>query len=190
MSKGTTRVDARSAAADAAGRATGRDREEWFRVLDAWGAAQRPHRDIARWLMGEHRLTEWWAQTLTVWYEQTRGLRPVGGDRDGRFSVSTTKTFAVSVERLFEAFTDERTRARWLPNARISERTSQPGRSARFDWNAGQSRIVVGFAAKGPARSQVSLLHERLPSASASADARSYWRDRLSELEVVLDAER
>ncbi|MDT7558710.1 MAG: hypothetical protein QOI68_3180, partial [Pseudonocardiales bacterium] len=34
---------------------TGRDRAEWFAPLDAWGAAGRGHRGIARWLAGEHR---------------------------------------------------------------------------------------------------------------------------------------
>ena len=140
--------------------------------------------------MEEHGVGEWWAQTLTVEYERARGLRPAGGDRDGTFSVSASKTVVAPVARLFVAFTDARTRARWLPNAPIRERTSQPGRSARFDWNGGESRIAVGFTAKGPEKSQVSLVHERLPSTAAVDDARTYWRGRLSELKALLEAER
>src|SRR5918912_2149682 len=32
---------------------TGRGWEEWFDVLDEWGAGDRPHREIARWLAGQ-----------------------------------------------------------------------------------------------------------------------------------------
>jgi hypothetical protein len=53
-------------------------REEWFAVLDQWGAAGRPYREIASWLTGEHGLSAWWAQKLIVEYEQARGIRGQG----------------------------------------------------------------------------------------------------------------
>ena len=31
-------------------RRTGRGWEEWFDLLDEWGAAERPHKEIARWV--------------------------------------------------------------------------------------------------------------------------------------------
>ena len=34
--------------------ATGRGYEAWFDLLDAWGAAERKHGEIAAWLMDEH----------------------------------------------------------------------------------------------------------------------------------------
>ena len=46
--------------------ATGRSREEWFSLLDSWDAAGHKHRDIAAWIMREHGVNNWWAQTLTV----------------------------------------------------------------------------------------------------------------------------
>lgn len=133
-------------------RATGRERREWFALLDAWGAAGREHRVIAAWIMGEHGVDNWWAQTLTVDYEQARGMRAPGGSRDGTFAVGTSKTVAVPVERLFEAFVDAELRERWLPGAVMRERTSQTGRSAHFDWADGATRVNVGFTAKGSAR--------------------------------------
>ena len=64
-------------------RATGRDRDEWFGVLDDWGAAGRPYREISRWLTGEHGMSSWWAQKLIVEYEEARGLRKPGVRPDG-----------------------------------------------------------------------------------------------------------
>jgi len=169
-------------------RATGRSRDDWFARLDKWGAASREHKVIAAWLMREHDIENWWAQTLTVDYERLRGLRPPGGGRDGTYSVNASKTVGVSVERLFEHFVDGGLRKRWLPGAVMSLRTSQPQRTARFDWGDGATRVCVWFTAKGKARSHAALLHERLPSARAAKKARLYWLERMNALKTLLEA--
>jgi hypothetical protein len=168
-------------------RATGRDRSGWFAVLDAWGAAGRPYQEIAAWLTGEHGLSSWWAQKLVVEYEQARGLRAAGVRRDGTFTVTASKTVAVPAERLFAAFVDAEVRELWLPGAVIRERTSQSGRSARFDWDDGATRINVSVAAAGEAKSQVAVEHERLPDTQAAEEAKAYWRERLDVLKTVLE---
>lgn len=167
--------------------ATGRDRHEWFATLDAWGAARRPYREIAAWLTGEHDLSSWWAQKLIVEYEQARGLRDPGVRPDGTFEVSTSKTVAVPVERLFAAFTDRELRERWLPGVALRERTSQPGRTARFDWEDGATRVNVTFTASHEAKSQVAVSHERLPDAEAAEKAKAYWRERVAALKALLE---
>jgi hypothetical protein len=169
-------------------RATGRGRDEWFALLDEWGAAGRPYREIADWLTSEHHLSSWWAQKLIVEFEQARGLRAPGVRPDGTFSVGSTKTVAVPVDRLYAAFMDVELRERWLPGAVMRERTSQPGRSARFDWEDGATRVNVTFAATGDARSQAAVEHERLPNAEAAKRALSFWRERLAALKTVLES--
>lgn len=172
---------------EAVRRATSRNRHEWFGLLDAWGAGDREHRDIAAWLMDEHGIDNWWAQTLTVDYEQARGLRPQGGSRDGTFTVNASKTVAVPVERLFAAFVDAKLRKRWLPGAVMRERTSQPGRTSRFDWEDGATRVYVDFTAKGTAKSQVALAHERLADAKTAERTKAYWREQLATLKEKLE---
>ena len=168
-------------------RATGRDRGGWFAVLDAWGAAGRPYQEIAAWLTGEHGLSSWWAQKLIVEYEQARGLRAAGVRPDGTFTVGASKTVAVPAEQLYAAFVDAEVRELWLPGAAIRERTSQPGRSARFDWDDGATRVNVSVAAAGGAKSQAAVEHERLPDARAAEEAKAYWRERLDVLKTVLE---
>jgi uncharacterized protein YndB with AHSA1/START domain len=88
-------------------RRTGRGWEEWFDLLDDWGAAERTHRETARWLAGvqdAHPLA-WNVQAVVGSYERTRGLREVGERADG-FAITATKTVAVPVERLYDAFVD------------------------------------------------------------------------------------
>ncbi len=169
-------------------RATGRTRDEWFAVLDAWGAPGRPYREIADWLTGEHELSRWWAQKLIVEYEQERGLRPPGVRPNGTFEVSASKTVEVPVERLFDAFVDSRQRRKWLTNGRMSLRTSEPARSASFDWDDGSTRVSVGFMDKGTSKSTVAVSHARLADAHQARSTKGMWRERLVELKSFLES--
>jgi hypothetical protein len=173
---------------DGVQRATGRSRAEWFALLDKWGAPGRPYRAIADWLTTKHELSKWWAQKLIVEYEQDRGLRAPGVRRDGTFEVTASKTVAVPCERLYEAFVNSRQRRRWLTDGRMSLRQSQPGRSARFDWEDGSSRVTVEVVPKGPAKATVAVAHQRLAKAAEAQRAKALWRGRLAELKSFLEA--
>jgi hypothetical protein len=164
--------------------ATGRGWEEWLALLDEWGAASRPHREIARWLREEHGVAGWWAQSITVGFERARGLRAPGQRPDG-FSATASKTVAVPVERLFEAFEEER--GRWLPTAEMRLRTATAPRSARYDWEDGSTRVVVGFEALAAEKSRVALEHARLPDAETAAEMKAWWRERLAALKSLLE---
>ncbi|HEY8340261.1 MAG TPA: DUF4287 domain-containing protein [Egibacteraceae bacterium] len=166
---------------------TGRDRGEWFALLDEWGAAGRGFREIADWLTGEHGLSAWWAQKLIVEYEQARGVRQPGVRRDGTFTVGTSKTVAVPVERLSAAFVDPVERARWLPDVALRERTATPGRSARFDCDDGATRVAVTFAALDAGRSRVAVEHERLPDPATAQERKDFWIARLAALKAILE---
>ena len=130
---------ARLATSDEAIRArTGRGWEEWFDLLDEWGAAERTHREIARWVaeqQGIHPLA-WNAQAVAGSYERARGLRAVGEHADG-FTITASKTVAVPVDRLYDAFVDPSLRERWLPDGELRERTALKPQSVRFDWGDG-----------------------------------------------------
>ena len=167
---------------------TGRSWDEWFALLDAWGAVERPHPEIASWLVAEHGVPGWWAQGVTVGYERARGLRAPGQRRGGLFEATASKTVAVPVERLYEAFADPARRGRWLPDAPFEVRTAQPAKSLRADWEDGSTRVVVWFTARGDAKSQVALAHQRLPDAGAADKRKAFWRERLAALKQDLEA--
>jgi hypothetical protein len=166
--------------------ATGRGWQAWFEILDGWNATSHDHTEIARWLMDEHDVPGWYSQSLTVGYEQARGLRAPGQRPDG-FAVGATRTVAVPVERLFDAFTDEALRERWLPGADLRVRTATAPRTARYDWEDGSTRVIVGFDAAGDAKSRIALSHERLPDADTAEEMKSWWRERLTELKTRLE---
>ncbi len=104
-------------------RRTGRGWEEWFDLLDEWGAADRTHTEIARWIAKEQATDGWDAQAVTVGYERASGRRAVGEHADG-FRISVSKTAEVPVDRLFDTFVDEVLRERWLPKGGLRVRTA------------------------------------------------------------------
>lgn len=167
---------------------TERDWRGWFELLDGWDAANRSHAEIARWIVTEHEIGNWWAQTITVGYEQARGLREPGQHADG-WAVSASKTIAVPVERLFEAFEDEALRERWLPGAELRLRTATPHRSARYDWEDGSTRVNVYFTELAKSKSQVAIAHERLPDADTAEEMKVWWRARIAALKPLLEGD-
>ena len=166
---------------------TGRGWEEWFDLLDEWGAADRSHREIAIWLAEQQGIVPlaWNAQAVAHSYELARGLRVVGEHADG-FRASITKTVAAPVERLFDAFVDPSQRGRWL-DGELRERTSTKPRSARFDWGNGDSRVHVTFTPKGADRSTATVSHERLADAQEAAGMKTFWRNRMTTLQQELE---
>ena len=167
---------------------TGRGWEEWFDLLDDWGAADRTHRETARFLadlQGLHPLA-WNVQAIVGSYERTRGLRAPGEHADG-FMISASKTVAVPVERLYDAFVDPAERERWLPGATLRERTATRPLRARFDWGDDGSRVFVSFTAKGDARSTATVSHERLADAAAAERMKALWRERVAALKTELE---
>jgi uncharacterized protein YndB with AHSA1/START domain len=168
-------------------RGSGRSIADWLEILDAWGATEHTHPEIATWLRNEHGIGGWWAQSVTVGYERARGMRAKHQQVDG-FSVSATRTIRAPAERLTDAFTDASLRAAWLPDAPMRPRTDTPGRSARFDWDDPPSRLIVGVEPKGEGKCQLAIAHERLPDADVAQRMKAMWRERLGTLKEVLEA--
>lgn len=167
-------------------RSTGRTHAEWFGLLDAWGATERRHADIARWLAEEHGVPGWWTQSITVAYERARGMRATHQMSDG-FSVGVTRTIGVVPEAALAAFTEPAVRERWLPGVDVRRRPTRAEGTARFDWPDPPSRLVVTVGPKDTGRTVVSVQHERLPDADAAARAKAAWRERLGVLKELLE---
>lgn len=167
-------------------RGSGKIWDEWVDVLDAWGAADRSHREIARHVQEAHGVDGWWAQTVTIGYERLKGRREVGQGAGGKYEGSASKTFAAPLARLWSAWLDDEERDQWLPPGTLSLRTAQEGRSARFDV-AGGGILALWFTDKG-AKSSVQLQQEKLPT-KADADAfRAAWKGHFARLAGYLKA--
>jgi uncharacterized protein YndB with AHSA1/START domain len=167
---------------------TGRGWEEWFDLLDEWGAPERTHREIARWVAEQQGLEPlaWNVQAVVGSYERARRGRAVGQHPDG-FRAGVSKTVAVPVEQLYDAFVEPAKRRRWLPDGELRRRTATKPRSARFDRDGDGTRVHVTFTAKGDDKSTVTISHERLADAQERDRMKSYWRERTTALKQELE---
>ena len=88
---------------------------------------------------------------------------------------------------MFAAFDDPASRERWLPGVELAVRTTTPPRLARYDWEGGPSRLVLGIEALEDGRSRVGLSHERLADNAERDRLKPWWRERLTALKELLE---
>jgi hypothetical protein len=165
---------------------TGRDWADWFEVLDAAGAQQMSHKEIVAHLREHHPVELWWEQTITVTYEQARGLRQKHQTTEG-YQVSASKTLPIPASLVYQAWADEQQRRQWLTEADLDVSTATQDKSLRGRWAGGPTRLDVQFYAKGENKSQISLQHRRIASAEEADQLKGYWKEALERLRRWLD---
>jgi len=166
---------------------TGKVWAEWFKILDKAGAKKWPHKEIAAYLHEKQKVPSWWCQMVAVAYEHERGLRQKFQKCDGEFSASGSRTIAAPLAKAYAAWTDEKLRQRWLPEAPLEITTATPGKYVRAKWN-GDTRLAVGFYSKGSEKTQVAVDHGKLANTKECAKMKSYWFDALNRLQETLEA--
>ena len=168
-------------------KATGCDWAKWVKALDYHGAATMSHQEIARMVAARYHTSSWWSQTVTVGYERIRGRREKGQRCTGSYGMDKSLTVAVPVAALYAAFLPPQL-WQWLgDDARPELRKCITNRSVRMKWPDGTT-VAVGFASKGPSRSQAQLSHEGLAAKADAARMRAWWTGRLTALRAHLGA--
>lgn len=160
-------------------RATGRSREEWFSMLDTAGAVGWTHKQIAAWLVAEHDVDGWWAQSLTVGYEQARGMRQPGQRPDGTFDATVSRTVGMPAEEVFAHVVDDALRQAWLPGWQVA--SARAPRRARLIDDDG-ARVAVELTPSAASRTRVAIQHGRLPDPDAVATWKNFWKAALERL--------
>ncbi len=171
--------------AEAVLRSTGRSREAWFALLDDAGATSWKHGPIASWLV-EQGVDGWWAQSITVGYEQARGMRAPGQRPDGSFEANLTRTLAAPTDVTLGWLTDADRRARWLevePELRSTRATT----SVRWGWPDG-GRVTLHVLAAPGGRTRLSVQH-RTQDAAAIPELKRAWSARFDRLQAALEAD-
>ena len=163
---------------------TGRNWTQWVTTLDAFGAAEMAHGRIAEHV---HSLgvSGWWSQSVTVGYERIRGLRQIGQRRSGSWEASKSRTFAVPIRTLWDAFNNARQRRKWMPGVSLKVRKATENKSMRITWPDDTS-VEVGFYVKGPTKSQVAVQHTKLASKEDVERRKDYWTERFDALRDLL----
>lgn len=166
----------------AVSKATGKTWDDWRAVLDAWGAPEKSHTEIAKYLVDDHGVDGWWAQGVTVGYERLIGRRQTGQRNDGLFSASVSKTINASAEKVHAALADDEKRGQWLDDSVVSFRTASAPKSARFDDLEAGIVIAAFLTAKGDEKTSLQVQAEKLASKEAGEEWKAGWKPRLTKL--------
>lgn len=163
-------------------RATDRSWDEWLRFMEGIGAKDLGHAEIAaavdKELQGAVDNPAWWAQGVTVAYEQHTGRRVPGQRSDGTFEFNVSKATKLDMHALMDAWVafaarDERV------TALVAEKPRRSGTDKRLNWRAkakdGSAVLVSSEPKKNDAASLVAT-QTGLASQEVSADAKVAWR--------------
>lgn len=194
---------------DAVRAKTGRTWKQWLTTLDKWGAKTKSHAEIARHLHETHTLSGWWAQTVTVRYEQERGLRKVGQRRTtGAYEVSVQRLIRTSQKDAYNAFIVPALLNKWFTkrarvNAIVGGAYSNadgdrgtftflaPHRRIRFTWDnpkhCPESAVEVTFTKSGAGKTGVRVTHLKLKSQKEREEMRGGWSWALDSLKSFLE---
>jgi hypothetical protein len=164
---------------------TGKVWAEWFEILDKAGAKKLDHKGITA-LLRKEGVGPWWTQMIAVPYEHARGIREKFQKCDGEFAASGSRTLNVPIGTMYEAWTNEKLRRKWLPEAKIEITTATRNKSFRAKWHDGQSRLSVNFYAKGSGKAQAAVDHMKLANSKECAKMKNYWFEALNRLEAQL----
>ncbi len=110
---------------------------------------------------------------------------PAAADEPKGFAAAASRTIGAEVERVFEAWTDERQRGQWLRNDELEVIESTPSISLHGKWAS--SRVRVFFMPRGPFRTHVTVDQEELSTGRKAEQMKKFWQTRLGRLAAALE---
>lgn len=160
-------------------RRTGRGWDDWRQIIDAWPGRADGHAAIARHLVADHGVDEWWAQGVTVGYERITGKRAANQRGDGSFEASVSRTLTGDLQWLRVALLEDSAREDLLGGMASELRSKATSKAIRV----GVESTVVQFAFY-PVKDRVRLTvtHTRLPGAEEVTAWKGYWGDWLDAI--------
>ncbi|WP_196258748.1 hypothetical protein [Pelagibacterium limicola] len=164
---------------------TGRSWEQWLAFLQNIDAEHMSHAAIAERIVATGDASGWWAQTITVAYEQHIGRRQPGQRSDGSHEVSVSKTVPGSPD---DALALWKVRAGALEtdgSVEFAEPASTSGSQKWRYWRrplADGSRLNVTIGEKPGGKATIALTHEKLAGPDEVEDWRGFWKARLADL--------
>ncbi|PZE83309.1 hypothetical protein [Curtobacterium sp. MCBD17_032] len=177
MTDDVVRSHARGIPADRVLAATGAAPDDWYDRLDGDGGRTIGHTAIAAWLVGQG-VDPWWAQSVAVGYEQSRGLRVPGQRADGTFAVSASRQVDGDRETVLDRAVVVASAA--LGHDPTSERRGGKRPSARWTSADRESVLVTTEDGPRPGTVRLSATRERLTGPERMPEAKAALRDLLA----------
>ncbi|WIB14915.1 hypothetical protein DEJ34_12310 [Curtobacterium sp. MCPF17_050] len=177
MTDDVVRSHARGIPADRVVAATGAAPDDWYDRLDRADGCTIGHTAIAAWLVAQG-VDPWWAQSVAVGYEQSRGLRVPGQRSDGTFAVSASRQVDGDREAVLDRAVVVASAA--FGHGPTSERRGGKRPSARWTSADRESVLLTTEHGPRPGTVRLSATRERLTGPERMPEAKAGLRDLLA----------
>ncbi len=162
-------------------RATNRSWDEWLQFMEAIGANRLSHHEIAAKVLeeldGKVDNLGWWAQSVTVAYEQYTGHRIPGQRPDGTFQTSVSKTTPLGMQELMDRWVNFAARDTEVL-ALITNEARVSGTEKRITWRTKAhdgSDIRVTSEPKKDGTASIIAVQMGLQTSELNNEAKSKW---------------
>ena len=177
---------AKKISGEAVTKSTGKTWKGWFSLLNKAGAKKMEHKQVAKLLHIRYGLSGWWAQMVTVQYEQEVKGRKKHEMPDG-FQISKSTTLTASVTKTYNMINSPIKRIVWLKDPAITITKSTKDKSIRGKWIDKKANIEFQFYPKGDGKTQLVVQQSKIKTAKEAETMKIYWRKQLNNLKKYLD---
>lgn len=171
-------------------RTTNRSWDEWVAQLDGQGARELIYSAIVP--LVEKDLESlplknrgWWAQGITIAYEQHIGRRVPGQRSDGTFACSVSKTVAGTMDDALAAWVALVNKYASFRQENIVGDATQSSTPRWRYWRCSLddgSRVTVAANEPTPNKVRLAVDHSSLVSPEESVEWKSFWKEMLGQL--------
>jgi uncharacterized protein YndB with AHSA1/START domain len=190
---------------------SGRDWDQWIKILDAVGAKMWTHQEIVAFLKKRYKLSPWWQQGVTLGYEIAIGRRIDGRSEKGEYTVTATKSIAASGQTVWKKLISEEGQKYWLQSLSTVSfkpgqtfetedgffgeiRTLTAGKKMRLSWqNPDQpekSYVQVFVVARKGKNTILAFTHDKIKDKRFRENIRQRWRNSLEVMAKLLATEQ
>jgi uncharacterized protein YndB with AHSA1/START domain len=185
-------------------KATGKNWDEWVKIIDKEGGDKMSHKEIARMLYDKGYVKSgWWCQSVTVGYEYAKGRRSVGETNSQGVEIGVSKTFNVGSEKLWDLVFSNEGLKFWLgglsdfvlepefvfqtSNGTKGEiRTLKKGERIRMSFHPKEfekpSTLQLYFEKTGEDKTRLGFHQEKLKDIKTREQMKKHWEKVLEEL--------
>ncbi|MEZ4671800.1 MAG: hypothetical protein R3E39_28180 [Anaerolineae bacterium] len=162
-------------------RATNRTWDEWLKYMDSIDAKNLSHHEIATKLLqeldGKIENIGWWAQSVTVAYEQYIDRRVPGQRPDGTFQTSVSKATKLGMQELMDQWVEFAAQDKEVL-ALIADDVKVSGTDKRITWRSkghDSSSIRVTSEPKKGGTASIIVNHMELQTEDLNNAAKAQW---------------
>lgn len=189
--------------AESVAKHTGKNWDQWVKILDTQGATHMTHKEIVAFLGKKYKIKPWWQQIVTSAYEVHIGRKFEGRNAKGEYMTAATRTFYVSADKLWDLLESPQGQAVWLKplspfkfkpkNVFETEdgvfgeiRTMKEGVRLRMTWQDTDwpkaTILQVYLGERGDDKSILVFNHEKIKDGRTKTVLKERWLQILSDL--------